>query len=120
MNVTDKTWEDILKYVVLKHGNVGLLVAVGIIAFIVGVILAWLYLSKIKYRVLNNKLEEMKSDKSRTENELKNAKETIAQLREENNALRSEYADITDDLYARHAIADDELDSAVKAFAHSS
>lgn len=108
-DITNKTWEDIFKEIVLTHGQIGIIIVVGIIALLLGGAIVWVYLTKFKYISVNTKLEQLEQKNEQLTNELSEANSKI-------DNLESEAQDIQGYRFARTAIKPDSQDEALKAF----
>ena len=116
MELTDKTWEEILKEIILTHGQIGIMVVVAIIALIIGGVGVWVYLTKIKYKLIEYNLEKSKNNERALEVKLSEANKKIIQLEADNERLRNELKDINDYRHVRQAVKKDEKDSALQEF----
>ena len=116
MNITNITWEEILKSIILTHGQIGVIIVVGILSFFFGCCLSWVYLSKVKYAILKNNLSQVKSANQQLSNNLADANDRIDQLEAENTNLKTEYADIQANIHVREATRSDPQDNSLKVF----
>ncbi len=115
-DITNKTLEDILKEIVLTHGQIGIIIAVGIIALLLGGFIEWLYLTKFKYVSVNTKLEQLEQENGQLANKLREANSKIDNLESEIKKLETEIQDIQGYRFAKVATKPDSQDEALKVF----
>lgn len=108
-DITNKTWEDIFKEIILTHGQIGIIIVVGIIALLLGGTIVWVYLTKFKYVSVNSKLEQLEQKNGQLTDELSEANSKIV-------SLETEIQDIQGYRFAKTAIKPDSQDEALKAF----
>lgn len=113
MNVTDRTLEDVFVEL-LDNGEIPRLVAVGVVALILGLLVGWfftkIYFSKFKYIRLKNKIDEAEREKSEL-------KEKVVQLENSYTELQKKYDELEhlrDKRYAALATEPDEIDPSLK------
>lgn len=116
MGISDTTWEDILKTIVLTKGEVGLIVGVAIISFILGSVVVWLYFTKVRCFFIENQNKELTSDKEKLQMELQNANTSISQLEKEKQELEDKYKKFNDTQHVINAKRKDETDEALVIF----
>ena len=116
MDITDKTWEEIFKEIVLNHGQIGIMIVLAILSLVIGGGIVWLYLTKVKYKLTEYNLTVCETDKQNLESELSKAKETITQLEADNKRLRNEHKDVNDYRHVRQAVKRDEKDVSLQEF----
>lgn len=108
-DVTNKTWEEIFKEIILTNGQIGIIIVVSIIALLLGGAIVWVYLTKFKYVSVDSKLEQLKQEKGQLKNDLDEANSKIEKL-------EAETQDIQGNRFARTAIKPDLQDDALKEF----
>lgn len=116
LDVTNKTWEEIFKEIVLTHGQIGIIIVIGIIALLLGGGIVWFYLTKIKYVSVNTELEQLKQENGQLTKKLNEADNKNDDLESKIKQLQTETQDIQEYRFARKAIKPDAQDEALKVF----
>ena len=92
------------------------MIVVGVVAFLLGVFLSWLYLSKIKYAKAEYDIARLSSQKAEVESDLAEATAKIARLEDDLDRLQQECRDINDYRYAVKAREIEDADVALTDF----
>ena len=123
LDVSNKTWEDIFKEIVLTHGQKGIIVLVAIVSALLGGFLVWFYLTKFKYVLLETEKAKLEQTKETLTEKLENSnnkiselKTEISELKTEINKVKEETEDIQDYRFARQAKKSDTPDEALTLF----
>ncbi len=116
MNVTDRTLEDVFVDI-SRFGDVGLLIVVGILAFLLGGFVVWLYLSKVKYVSAEDRISLAEEKREDAEKLLNEANLKITGLENEIKSLKKKYKDFDDCQHVKAALKKDETDAFLMEFA---
>ena len=115
-DVTNKTWEDIFKEIILAHGQVGVIIVIGIITLLLGGVIVWFYLTKFKYVSVNTQLERLKQENGQLTKNLDEANDKINGLESKIKKLEAESQDIQEYRFVRQSIKPDSQDESLKVF----
>lgn len=115
-DISNTTWEDIFKEIILTYGQIGIIVVVGLLSVVLGGVLVWVYLTKIKYVLMETEMANTKQINENLTKEINDATSKISALETELEDLKKEIADIQGYRFARQATKSDAPDKALKQF----